>query len=302
MQILRKITSEPGCRFFFIVGTGRCGTTVLAQAMNAHSRICVPHELQIIFEYSHNGERLAEVFAARKNLGYRAEDYIRLIEKRCPHRFDEYYDYRGFFHKLHYPVHSLRWLLTTLYSDIARSKGKIIFGEQSPWYGQNIELLNSLFPRARFIHLVRDGRDVAISFARTPWWHKDVNVNLERWEREINKIDRDGVRILRARMHTIRYEDLISSPEKVIKELCRFLGIAFESTMLDPAQHIDYGRFRRFDMAKVSSPAYQNWQRERSPAFFSESVYHWKTNQEFTFAPLTQPVLDTLAQFGYEAG
>ncbi len=48
----------------FIVGTGRSGTTILAKTLNANSKICIPPELQILFEYSNNGKRLYDVFKA----------------------------------------------------------------------------------------------------------------------------------------------------------------------------------------------------------------------------------------------
>jgi len=81
----------------FIIGTGRCGTTMLAQILNAHSKICVPHELQFIFEHSNNGERLYELFSSKRNLDWQAEDFIQMIASVCPYKFDEYFDYEGFF-------------------------------------------------------------------------------------------------------------------------------------------------------------------------------------------------------------
>lgn len=288
------------CDLFFIIGTGRSGTTLLAQVMNAHSRVCVPHELQIVFEYSDNGARLAEIFDYWKNLKFRAHDYIELIEERCPYNFQDYYDYRAFFNRLHYPILSLRWLLRTLYADIACSQGKTIFAEQTPWYGQNIGLLNRLFPRAKFVHVLRDGRDVAISYARTPWWHKDVHLNLERWEREVNKIELDGARLLGRRMLTLRYEDFVSSPEQLANAVCVFLGIPFEKTMLDLKHHIDYRRLAKYDGTGISSSAYEQWQNEKTAAFFSSSVYAWKSNDEVRFDGISQAVVQTLKRFGYE--
>ena len=244
MQINSRLQEEK-VKYFFIIGTGRCGSTLMAQILNAHSKICIPHELQIIFEYCNNGERLAEVFASWENLKFRAEDYIQLIESRCPHNFQAYYDYRAFFRRLHYPILSLRWLLRKLYADIARSQEKSIFAEQTPWYGQNLELLQKLFPRAKYIHMVRDGRDVAISYARTPWWHKDIDQNLERWSTEVNKIERDASRLLKGRMRSIRYEDFVRFPDKVVRDICTFLEIPFEHTMLDIDYHIDYSVYRK---------------------------------------------------------
>ena len=288
------------CDFFFIVGTGRSGTTLMAQVLNAHSQICVPGELQIAFETSNNGARLAEIFASMKNLRFRAEDYINLVQERCPHTLDDYYDYQAFFHQLDYPITSLQWLLTELYTDIAYSQGKSIFAEQTPWYGQNINLLNQLFPQAKFIHMVRDGRDVAISFARTPWWHKDVNLNLEQWTSEVNKIEEDGSRWVKQRMLIIRYEDFISTPEKVTKEVCDFLDVPFENTMLNLAFHIDYGQFSKHTDKEAPSLAYQKWQRKKKTAFFSDSLYGWKTNHEVNFDNISRSTRQLLKRFGYE--
>jgi len=288
------------CDFFFIVGTGRSGTTLMAQVMNAHSKICVPSELQIVFETSNNGERLAEIFASQKNLEFQAEDYIKLIEQRCPHNLSDYYDYRSFFQQLEYPITSLQWLLTELYTDIAYSQGKSIFAEQTPWYGQNIKLLNQLFPQAKFIHMLRDGRDVAISFARTPWWHKDVNLNLERWAREVGKIEEDGLLLLKERLLTVRYEDLILTPEKMIERVCDFLDVPFEKAILDVEHHIDYSQFSRPAHSGISSSAYQKWQKGKRSAFFSDSVYGWKTNQEVHFDTIGEPIMELLKRFGYE--
>ncbi len=288
------------CDFFFIIGTGRSGTTLMAQVMNAHSQICVPAELQIAFEVSNNGARLAEIFETKKNLRFQAADYIKLIQDRCPHNLSDYYDYHAFFNRLHYPIRSLQWLLTELYTDIAYSQGKSIFAEQTPWYGQNIKLLSQLFPHAKFVHMIRDGRDVAISFTRTPWWHKDVNLNLERWAREVNKTEEDASLLLKQNMLTIRYEDFVSTPERVIKKVCDFLNLTFEKTMLDLEFHTDYSQLEKHDIDSVSSPVYQEWKKKKKSAFFSESVYGWKTNKDVDFSNISRPVARLLERFGYD--
>lgn len=294
-------THQPKCEIFFIIGTGRSGTTLMAQILNAHSKICVPTELQIAFEYNNNGERLAEIFSSGKNLYFGAEDYIKLVQERCPHNLLEYFDYHTFFRGYHYPVLSLDELLHDFYSSITYSRGKTIFAEQTPWYGQNIKLMNNLFPTARFIHMLRDGRDVAISYARTPWWHKDVNLNLERWARETSKIEEDGLRILKNRLLTIRYEDFILEPERITRTVCNFLNVPFEGNMLNPAFHIDYGQFSRHAVNEISSPAYQKWRKEKKNAFFSDNIYGWKTNKDVEFRNITETTKETLRRFGYEA-
>lgn len=284
--------------FFFIVGTGRSGTTLLAQVLNAHSKIAVPSELQILFEYGNNGERLAEIFQSKKNLIFRAEDYIQLIQSRCPHDLSTYYDYQRFFFEQTYPIHSLQELLIKLYADIAHSQGKSIFGEQTPWYGQNIPLLRELFPEAKFIHMLRDGRDVSISYARTPWWHDDVNLNLQRWEKEVSVIEKDAPE---KRLLTVRYEDLVLSPQEKVEEICHFLSVPFEEQMLDPQFHIDYSQYGRDAANNIDlSSSYKDWEKEKRSAFFTGSVHAWKTNTDIEFHELPLSVRQTLERFGYD--
>ena len=289
------------CDFFFVIGTGRSGTTLMAQVLNAHSEVCVPFELQIIFETDNNGARLAEIFNSNQNLSFQAEDYIQLIEQRSPNHYQGYYDYRTFFYQQNYPILSLQWLLKELYTDIAYSQGKSIFGEQTPWYGQNIPLLNRLFPQAKFIHMLRDGRDVAISFARTPWWYRDISLNIERWNKEVNKIEQDGLRLLKSRLLTVRYEDLVLTPEKITRKVCEFLDISFEKTMFDANSFTNYAMFSKYSEDEVGqSSEYKNWKKEGKAAFFQGSVLGWKTNKEAKFDNISISVKQTLERYGYE--
>lgn len=108
----------------FIIGTGRCGSTMLAQMLNSHSKVCVPFELQILFEESNNGARLYEIFKEKKNENFGPEDFMDLIEARCPYKVHEYFDYRSFFEKQQYPIRSLKSLANSLFSEIAASKHK----------------------------------------------------------------------------------------------------------------------------------------------------------------------------------
>jgi hypothetical protein len=285
----------------FIIGTGRCGTTLAAQILNAHSQICVPPELQIAFEYSGNGRRLSEIFAAETQLQYRAEDFVREIERMCPHRVQHYFDLSGFFADYVYPVRNLGKLLADLYAAIAQSQDKQIFLEQTPWYGQRIDLLKTLFPAARFIHLLRDGRDVALSYARTPWWHKDPVKNLERWAREATKIAADAALFLDPNCYLeVRYEDLVMNAAATVARMTEFLGATFELSQLDPAQHIDYTEFRNFDATGIASPAYARWQQQRNSAVFTDNVFGWRRDDNELFADMSAVAESALVNFGYD--
>ncbi|MGZ8173669.1 MULTISPECIES: sulfotransferase [Methylobacter] len=284
----------------FIIGTGRCGTSMLAQMLNSHSMICVPFELQILFECSNNGERFYEIFKEEKNEHFRSGDFINLIEAITPHKFHEYFDYRHFFEKQQYPIRSLKKLANDLFSEIAESKHKKIFIEQTPWYGQGIDVLNELFPDAKYIHMIRDGRDVAISFARTPWWHDDIGQNLERWHAEIRQIIDLSNRILKPnQILQVRYEDFVAQPESELRRICSFLSIDFEDAMLDPTTYIDYGLYE-LGAKNISSSALNKWSKNKCMPTFQGSRYAWKNYPNFDFSTIPEHVTQSLKNLGYD--
>jgi hypothetical protein len=288
-------------RFGFIIGTGRCGTTLLAKMLNAHSEMCIPHELQILMEERGNGKRLMEVFQSGEHASFVAKDYIRLIEELCPYRIREYFDLEEFFQGRTYPETDLCQLATDLFTAIACSKGKSYLLEQTPWYGQHIPTLTKLFPGAKFIHVIRDGRDVAISFARTPWWSKDVLANLSRWEQEVSVILRDTSLYLRTdQVHLVRYEDLVLSPEKTIKEICPFLEINYESEMLDSSKYFRYESLLKENPKVYSSQELQQWESSSKTPTFSGSIKAWSRQNTVDFGMTTRNVNALLGKLGYE--
>jgi Sulfotransferase family len=282
----------------FIVGTGRCGTTILAQVLNSHSKICVPHELQIIVSIG-NGDRLYDKFVKGEMGNYTAEDFIRLIDACCPYYFERYFDYIGHFRSLRYPQTDLRKLLTELFDHICFEYRKEIFLEQTPWYGQRLEILKELFPEMKVIHVIRDGRDVAMSFARTPWWTKDIRSNLLQWEREVNVIH-DFVSRDRKNYLEIRYEDLVLNPAIVLQEIVGLLDLQYEQAMLEPEKLIDYFSFFKGDISKYQSRENRDWGKKKRNVFFPGSLYAWKRYQEFDFSKLPGTVGASLQKFRYE--
>lgn len=286
----------------FIIGTGRCGTSMLAQMLNSHSKVCVPIELQILFENSNNGARLYEIFRKKENVDFGPEDFINLFEARTPHKLHEYFDYRSFFEKQQYPISSLKNLANSLFCEIAESKHKEIFIEQTPWQGQRIDLLNELFPEAKYIHMIRDGRDVAISFAKSPWWHNDIGQNLERWHTEVKKITDLSNQILKPnQILQVRYEDFVEQPEIGLRRVCDFLGIEFEDAMLDPTTYIDYEIYSKLSTGNFSSSSLNEWSKNKRMPTFKGSRYAWKNYADYDFSTISPYIQQSLKSLGYEA-
>jgi len=287
--------------FGFIIGTGRCGTTLLAQMLNAHNQICIPPEIQILFEYSNNGKRLLEVFESGEALNFGPKNFIDLIHARSPHKFELYFDYENFFHNLEYPIKSFQMLANQFYGQIAASRNKNIFLEQTPWYGQRIDILNKLFPKAKFIHMIRDGRDVAISYSRTPWWHKDLMTNLQQWHNEIANIRRQSENLLdSSRIINIRYEDLVDNPRSQLVRCCAHLGVNFNESMLNTDAYIDYTQYSRINTRAISSVSLNDWKNGKISPTFDGSKYAWKRLMFPEFESLSPELVNSLKLFGYE--
>jgi len=289
-------------KFGFIIGTGRCGTTLLAKMLNSHPEICVPHELQILNEYSGNGKRLKQIFDSGENLRFGSDDFIKLITDRCPYRFQEYFDFEGFFRGRIYPEIDLQALVNQLFTAIAKSQGKAYFIEQTPWYGQDLKTLDLLFPNAKYIHLVRDGRDVSLSFARTPWWHKDLNENLRRWTNETKKIMEDAEKLHIKNILHIKYEHLVIDTQKTIQQICDFLGVPFYEGILNPKKYISYEKYFKGNPKKINSKAFRKWNMFscKRNATFTESVEAWKKYEGNDFHVIEEESKNMLRQLGYD--
>jgi hypothetical protein len=289
----------------FIIGTGRCGTTLLAKMLNANARICVPHELQILFEeQTGNGHRLCEAFDRGVQLCWTADDFIAAIRAWCPYHFHRWFDYERFFRSRTYPIVDLTALVKKLYTAIAQSAGKDVFVEQTPWYGQRLDILERLVPTARYIHVVRDGRDVAVSFARTPWWSNDIGHNLLRWHDEVRTIQEGAATLgIASRLLTVRYEDLVFEPEAELRRIVNFLGVRFEPSMLDTRGFARYELLYRDgeeELQRLSSRVFRHWfQSDKAPTFHG-SVNSWRKCPDFDFMKTPPQTSQLLHELGYE--
>ena len=284
----------------FIIGTGRCGTTWLAQMMNSNPVLCVPPEIQLLFEYSSNGNRLHEEYLLANEQGLDSDQLISIIERCCPHNLDQFFDYPEFCRQDSTPKRSFREFVTAFYAAVAESHGKRWLIEQTPWYGQRLDLVTALFPDAKFIHVVRDGRDVALSFSRTMWWHRSARLNLSRWQREIKKIALDAKLLLKPEAYLeVKYEHLVADTTAELKKICVFLGVDFDPAMLDPQAFIDYDQFCKIDLGLVSSQAYSAWRKQKSKTVFTDSVEAWRKNDGAFDKSLPPEISKWLTHYGY---
>ena len=117
----------------------------------------------------------------------------------------------------------------------AERQGKPRWGDKTPAYMLSIQRIGRTLPEARFIHLIRDGRDVALSQRR---WRERAGAGTARsrpGRRSGSAIRKSASRADRGREHYVeaRYEDLVSDPEPTLRRICDALELEFEPAMLN---------------------------------------------------------------------
>ena len=114
----------------------------------------------------------------------------------------------------------------------ASRNGKSRYGDKTPAYVLRVPLLAELFPESRFIHLIRDGRDVAVSFSHVRFGPHNVGETAIYWKRRVLQGRKDGQALGEHRYREVRYEDLVREPEAVLTDLCAFADLEFDPAML----------------------------------------------------------------------
>jgi hypothetical protein len=229
--------------FVFIVGCPRSGTTLLQRILDCHPMVAITPETHWI-------PRWYEKTGAK---GIRPDGTVsrKLVRKLLAFpRFRELGINQGELESLIEPRGTVSYsrFVSALFDLYGAKRGKRLVGDKTPGYARNLDTLHALWPEAKLIHLIRDGRDVCLSvlswqrakgwtagqglarfsaWAESPvcaaalWW--DWHVRLAR---EVGLAFEPGV------YTELRYEALVADPPGVCRRLCAFLGIPYEDGML----------------------------------------------------------------------
>lgn len=183
-----------------------------------------------------------------------------------------------------------RDLIDKLSANFRRASGKPRWAEKTPHNVTVMTTLGELFPDARFIHLIRDGRDVACSLVTMKWIDPKSGKKLEyvqnianaaRYWQEIVQFARyqTAQPALQGRVVEVRYEGLVADTEGTMRKVLDFLGEAWDPAILEAHKKQRADEPRESSTRQTSKPVYDTsigrWQREMSPsdkiAFKSEA-------------------------------
>jgi hypothetical protein len=222
--------------FVFVVGCPRSGTTLLQRLMDAHPELAVVHETLWI----------ASFYTRRLGLTPEGDVMPELLPRLLEHRR---------FAQLSISADELDRILTAmapvpyerfvgaLFDRYGAQRGKRLVGDKSPGYVRSIPVLHALWPRAKFVHLIRDGRDVCLSalswakadrvFADLATWPDEPVVTAALWWERSVRLGREAGRGLPPGLyHELPYESLVEDPDSECRALCAFLGLGYDAAML----------------------------------------------------------------------
>jgi hypothetical protein len=208
----------------FVVGVNRSGTTLLRMMLDAHPLLTIPPETHFIPEVI----RRANHENTRRRL-------IRSITKHP--RWGDFGLDEDEFRARAKQVRPLTaaGAIRCFYELYAEQQGKPRWGDKTPRYMRAMPRISRALPEARFIHLIRDGRDVALSQRERVIDDEDVTMGAmaERWQRRIAAA-REGADEVKPGIYLeVRYEDLVGDTEATLRRICEFIGLEFDAAMLD---------------------------------------------------------------------
>ncbi len=220
----------------FIIGAARSGTTLLQYMLRSHPDLSLPTAESHFFIPIYNRRNEFGDLTKQTNL----RNLLREIYNTKSIFFDE--DVHG----IEFDINTLTSLLhkqgratvpsviSGIFEANAEGEGKNRWGDKTPYYILHLEILLEMFPNAQFVHLIRDGRDCALSMLERS---KDLKiVNIYHAAYTWNKYVEAGCTFGRNHPNCyfgIRYEDILNKPEEAMHSLCTFLSIAYNDSIIN---------------------------------------------------------------------
>lgn len=207
----------------FVVGVNRSGTTLMRMMLDAHPDLTMPPETHFVPELIDVAEAgdatpealLATITKQREwgDFGLTEEQLLAAFRAIDPLNAGD--------------------ALRSFYGLYAERAGKPRCGEKTPIYVKSIRKIHGALPEAKFVHVIRDGRDVALSIRDRAVKEHPIPKIAERWVRRIGQARRQSKKLPDGAYMEIRYEQLILDTEPVLRDVCEFFELDWDDAILD---------------------------------------------------------------------
>lgn len=209
--------------FFFVFGAPKSGTTWLQTALNAHPQIVCAGEGHFVDQLA---VKLSRVF--REYFDHQAVVDQNVYEGRGHYRHSRHEDFDFL----------LSLTVLNAFSRLEQPPGTLFIGDKTPATVSYLRVLKRLFPEAKFLNIVRDGRDTLVSTFKhvervvrakaeprevSEFLREKTKMYCERWVRSLEEADAFAQQNPGA-LHTVRYEDLKTDFATAFSTVLGFLG------------------------------------------------------------------------------
>ncbi len=284
-----------------IVGAPRSGTTLLRLMLDSHPDLAIPPETWFLalagpesrfaLEYHHGFLSAITQYPPDSpvwmDFGISVQELDAALTQIEP--FDVADGFRTFYRLYAARMKKPRW------------------GDKTPGYVLHIKTIQQLLPESRFIHIVRDGRDVCLSWRKT-WFRpsNDFPTVVRHWREWVlaGRQQGDG----NPGYMEIRYEDLVADAATILQSICAFINLEFDPAMLRyherAPERLQEHRERRSADGRISVTHEQRLlnQMQTTKPLDLERVGAWRqvmtADQQQEFVRLAG---DALRMFGYES-
>jgi len=260
---------------FFILGSGRNGSTLLASILNAHKDVFVPPE-QFILPYT-IFKRYLKFYWSINNLKQDVLNTIKMPNQTLNWKVD--------LRKIELKDKGMASLFNSIYRSYAKQvKGDVkIWGDKTPL---NIHFLNFIYPEfsnAKYIFLIRDPRDVALSYKKlTDHKAKNTDFAIWKWNDSVKMLD---YLLARTDVLIIKYEELVCNPERELKKILSYLEISEDMSILSSKSGAsdmgvgDHSFHQNLDKP-INSSSVGKWKLELQDLDIKYAEQHTKLNRK----------------------
>lgn len=284
-----NVADSVSCRHsppIFIIGTERSGSNLLRLILDAHPHICVPHPPHILKYFAPRLSAYGDL-CQPENLRSLVADVRGLITNHI-HPWEAVPSIEEIMAAVGHP--SLIGVFFGVYRAHCRTTGKPRWGCKSTFVIDHLPEVLAVCPTARFLFLVRDPRDVAVSSRKSifspchPW------LTARLWRRQ----QETGWRWLKAcpeNVMLVRYEDLLAEPEPTVRRICEFLEEKFDPGMLE---------FHQGEAARRSSELSGCWRNTGRPIQTGNTGRYRRELSSAEISLIEATCGELMARFGYQ--
>jgi hypothetical protein len=295
---LHRRRSAPNPPAVFIVGSPRSGTTLLRLMLDSHPQLAIPPEtgfiprtLSCIRGTDTNRQRafceklinFPRVASSWCDFGISQRELLNELQTLVPFQLDE--------------------AIRCFYRLYAARFGKTRWGDKTPNYGSYAPVIQRILPEASFVHVIRDGRDVALSL-RNLWFSpgRDMSSLARQWRRDVSLTRKRSAKC--RRYIEIRYESLVRGPELELRRICSFLELDFDPAMMRyyeraPGRLSEHGARVRSD-GRILATAEERLAQQKLTMIPPDAsrISSWKTemqaNEQVEYEAVAGPLLRAL--------